>query len=1078
MKRYMLMMLQSAMAVFIFTAMVTGQSSEVFPASAGWELSDPDNGGTGLTFATSGNVTAQNESAGSNTQIRDYSGYEGSQRSQISGGAWPASQSSPISDVYIQFAMAPLPYSIFYLDTVSLEMTATAINTMKAEIRCSTDPAFGSSIQVPFETGVANNYVPRDNFFKVNSAVDLTVNDGETLYVRVYFWVEDPDVRTGKYLCLKDVLISGHGESLAAPASAKWFENGIEAPVITGGLLAGNPFYSDSLTLYDQTTDLPLNGAGKDVTAGAIHTVSQVWAAEPDTVSYLFFGFAVSPKVGGTFHIDSVKMNIGGWFESNFKASLYYCLNEDFSDATLLISDTQLPGNALSRWSAPLDTNIYTGQTFYLRVYPHNTVAAGWAKLVAVNGIVIKGTMTGITVDPPVINTGDLSYLSTTFVTCGGNVPSDGGAAVTERGVVWDTTASPTTGDNKTSDGSGSGSFVSHVTGLTPGTEYYLRAYATNKAGTSYGEIKTFTTLDSVVVPAVSTASVSAILVKTAESGGNVTDWGGDTVKVRGICWNTAGNPTIGDSYTESGSGLGTFNSTLYPLSATTKYYVRAYATNAAGTGYGNETSFTTQAPAPDVFKTVAKDSSGDYTTVQAAFNDVPDLYTGKWTIYIKPGIYYEKLVLGKNKVNVILRADHPDSTILTYDDNANTSNGSGGTVGTSGSYSVAIDADDFTAYKITFQNTNQVAQAVALRTNGDRQSYYNCRLKGYQDTYYTYGLGRIYMKDCYIEGAVDYIFGQATVVFDSCELKVVRNGAPITAASTNVNSKFGYVFRNCNIITDQKGYDGNTISSIYLGRPWQGNPKVVFMHCYEPSTLAAAGWTSMTSGLNPLFAEYKCFGPGYKPESRSTNVNYMGIQLTDQEAAAYTLENIFARSTNPAFGIDWMPDTSSFKLSQSISFDPLQERRMGEAPFELQGTATSNLPLSYESSNPDIATVSGNTVTLTGMGTTEITASQQGNFLYSAAASVVQTLIVGEPSTLEEGTAAVIRLFPNPADEKIVIKGLSGSPEKIIIVDESGLIRLQKVLDSDEAIIDISFLPAGFYLIKVKEHTSRFVIE
>ena len=481
---------------------------------------------------------------------------------------------------------------------------------------------------------------------------------------------------------------------------------------------------------------------------------------------------------------------------------------------------------------------------------------------------------------------------------------------------------------------------------------------------------------------------------------------------------------------------------------------------------------------APDVIKTVAKDGSGDYITVQAAFNDVPDLYTGTWTIYIKPGIYYEKLVLAKNKVNVILRADHPDSTILTYDDNANTSNGSGGTVGTSGSASVAIDASDFAAYKITFQNTNQAAQAVALRTNGDRQSYYHCRMRGFQDTYYTYGLGRIYMKDCYIEGAVDYMFGQATAVFDSCDLKELRNGGPLTAASTNVSSAFGYVFRNCKIMTDAKGYDGNTISTIYLGRPWQGNPKVVFMYCYEPATLAPAGWTNMTSGLNPLLAEYRCYGPGYRPEQRSTNVNYKGIQLSDDEAAAYTMENIFARTTNPAFGINWMPDTSSFKLSQSISFNPLQERRMGEASFDLEGTATSNLPLSYESSNPGVATIGGNMVTLTGMGTTDITASQEGNFLYNAAAIVVQTLTVGEPSTLRYETSSDFQIFPNPTGEKIIIRGLTALPEKMIIVDGSGQIRLEKMLDSEMSVIDISFLPAGLYLIKVKDHASRFVID
>ena len=1069
MKKGLVMMMMLAIASFIFITTISGQSDESFPASANWELSDPSNGGTGYSAATSGNITAMDESGGSNTHIRDYSGYDGSQRSQITGGAWPANQSSPISDVYIQFAMAPLPYSIFYLDTIALEMTATAIDEMKAEIRCSTDPAFGSFTEVPFTTGKTNNYVPRDEFFKVSSAVDLMVDDGETLYVRVYFWVEDPTVRTGKYLCLQNVLISGSGESLAAPASVKWFENGVQEPVITGGLLAGNPFYSDSMTLYDQTTDLPLNGAGKDVTAGAIHTVSQVWAAEPDTVSYLFFGFAVSPKVGGTFQIDSVKMNIGGWFESNFKAAVYYSMNEDFSDATLLIGDTQLPGNALNGWSAPLDKSVYDGQTLYLRIYPHNTASAGWAKLIAVNDILIKGTTTGITADPPVITTVDLSYLSTTFVTGGGNVPSDGGSVVTERGVVWDTAADPTIEDSKTSDGSGSGSFVSQVTGLTPGTTYHLRAYATNKAGTSYGEEKIFGTLDSIVIPTVTTASVTAILVQTTESGGNVTEWGGDTVKIRGICWNTTGSPTIEDSYTDDGDGLGSFNSTLYPLAATTKYYVRAYATNSAGTGYGNEISFTTQAPAPDVTRIVARDGSGDYTTVQAAFNDVPDLYTGNYVIEIKPGVYEEKLLLASGKVNVTLLGEHPDSVILVWNDNANTG-------GTSGSYSVAIDADNFTAENITFQNTNTVAQAVALRVRGDRMTFYHCKLRGFQDTYYTWGLGRIYMNQCHIEGAVDYIFGRSTVVFDSCDLKVIRNGAPITAASTDVNSKFGYVFRNCRIYTDEYGYDGNRISGIYLGRPWQGRPQVVYMYCEEPSNLATPGWTVMTARLNPLFAEYQCFGPGFKPSSRSTHPDYTGIQLTDEEASAYTIVNIFSRQTNLEFGYDWMPDTSRSREAQSVTFDPLTEMKTGQAPLTLDATATSGLEIVYTSSDPSVATIRGNTLTIAGAGTATITASQPGNFYYLPAQDVEQELTVIQSDIKEIGQDC-LTIYPNPADNYLYISTHSGSTYLLEIINANGMVIRHKAELAGPVQIDISDLDKGLYFVVINGHTQKISI-
>jgi pectin methylesterase-like acyl-CoA thioesterase len=1058
-----------------------GQSGLFSPASARWSLTDPATGGTGPNVATEGQVSATNETF-RNTENPNYTGPGTSQRIRMAytSNTWPANLTYQLDTVYVQFSVSPKESNRLVVDSLSLKICAMSSSTFEANIYFSKDSTFVTSTKVRYTDAASNNYLPTSALeLLALTDLNITVEPGETFYLRIYPWHENTSVSTGKYMCLQDVYISGQTESLRTPASVIWFENGLESPVVSGGLLANNPSYSDSLTLYSATTDLPLNGAGITVTAGAVHTVSKSWNAEADTVFYLYFGSAVRPKTGGTFHVDSVTMNIGGWFSSDLKAAVYFSLHADFSGATLLKNDTQLPGNAMDHWSLPMDTNIVTGQSLYIRIYPHSTAAAGWAKLVAINNLKIYGSTIGVTADPPTVNTAVLSYLSTTFVTCGGNIPSDGGALVTQRGVVYDTVAGATTDVHKTSDGTGSGSFVSHVTGLTPGETYYLRAYAINVADTSYGEERIFTTLDSVLVPVVTTTAVSTIMVKTAESGGEVINWGGDTVTVRGICWDTVSTPTLDDNYIVSGQGIGTFKSTLYPLTEGTKYYARAYATNSAGTGYGNELSFTTQLPAADVTKTVAKDGSGDYTTVQAAFNDVPDLYTGTWTIFIKPGIYSEKLVLAKNKVNVMLKGEHPDSVILTYNDNANTSNGAGGTVGTSGSYSVAIDPNDFTAHKITFQNTNQVAQAVALRTNGDRQSYYHCKLKGYQDTYYTYGLGRIYMKDCYIEGAVDYIFGQATVVFDSCEFKILRYGAPLTAASTHINSTFGYVFRNSKIMTDAIGYDGKAVTGVFLGRPWQGNPKVVFLYCYEPASLAPAGWTSMNAGLNPLFAEYKCFGPGYFPDQRSTNVNYKGVQLTDIEAAGYTLENIFSRSTNPSFGIDWIPDTLSYKLPQSITFNPLPTgKRMGDEPFALTATATSFLPVTCISENTSVATVSGNTITLTGPGTTEITASQEGNFLYHAAADIAQTLIVGEPNAIEEDVLTAIRIFPNPAKNQINIQREDNVPVTLKIVNAAGQVLIGKTLISNDESIDISVLAKGIYVLRLDEQVYKIVVE
>lgn len=527
----------------------------------------------------------------------------------------------------------------------------------------------------------------------------------------------------------------------------------------------------------------------------------------------------------------------------------------------------------------------------------------------------------GAVVNLPTVSTTSITNISTTTATSGGNITNDGGAAITERGVCWNTTGNPTISDNKTSDGTGAGSFVSSLTGLIPNTKYYYCAYATNSAGTGYGVIDTFTTLAALSVPTVTTSPITNIINTTATSGGNVTFWGGSTVTQRGVCWNTTGNPTIENDFTINGSGTGTFTSQLGGLALGTTYYVRAYATNSTGTGYGNEVIFNTPTPQPDVLKVVAQDGSGDYTTVQAAFNDVPTGYTGKWYIFVKNGVYYEKLLLAAGKVNVVLVGENRDSTILTYDDYSGRVVG-GVTIGTSTSYSVAIDAEDFEAQNITFRNTSTVAQAVALRVNGDRQEYYNCNILGYQDTYYTWGgsaTGRIYNKNCLIRGSVDFIFGRDIVLFDSCDIQVNRNGGTVTAASTEANFLYGYVFKNCSISSDSIGFDGNPITTFYLGRPWQASPRTVFINTYEPATLNSAGWLAWN--VTPaLYAEYQCSGPGFVPASR---VNW-SRQLADTELVNYSMNKIFGKnsSTTSPFSANWMPtmEVPSFPLPIELS--------------------------------------------------------------------------------------------------------------------------------------------------------------
>jgi hypothetical protein len=194
----------------------------------------------------------------------------------------------------------------------------------------------------------------------------------------------------------------------------------------------------------------------------------------------------------------------------------------------------------------------------------------------------------------PVVTTAEATHILITTITTGGEVVADGNAAVTVRGVCWSTSPEPTVEGNTTSDGAGRGVFSSSLTGLTGGTTYYVRAYATNKVGTSYGEEIEFTTLPAPTAPTVTTTVISGITANAASSGGNVITDGGSEVTARGLCWSTNTAPTTADNKTTDGAGTGNYTSALTNLMAATTYYVRAYATNTVGTTYGNEISFST----------------------------------------------------------------------------------------------------------------------------------------------------------------------------------------------------------------------------------------------------------------------------------------------------------------------------------------------------------------------------------------------------------------------------------------------------------------------------------------------------
>lgn len=231
-------------------------------------------------------------------------------------------------------------------------------------------------------------------------------------------------------------------------------------------------------------------------------------------------------------------------------------------------------------------SDLIPGTKYYVRAYAENSEGVGYGNEVS---------FTTLSLDKPKVTTSDVSSVSTTSVIAGGKVVDSGGSTIEARGVVWRTKNNPTIGlSTKTYNGTGAGTFTSTVTGLTPGTTYYLRAYATNTQGTSYGDEVSFTT--KAAKPTVTTSSASNITLTSATVGGNVTSSSGADVTERGVVWSTTKNPTTSGDKKQVGSGQGSFSTELTGLEVATTYYVRAYAINSVGTAYGEELSFTTKA--------------------------------------------------------------------------------------------------------------------------------------------------------------------------------------------------------------------------------------------------------------------------------------------------------------------------------------------------------------------------------------------------------------------------------------------------------------------------------------------------
>lgn len=286
----------------------------------------------------------------------------------------------------------------------------------------------------------------------------------------------------------------------------------------------------------------------------------------------------------------------------------------------------------------------------------------------------------------------------------------------------------------------------------------------------------------------------------------------------------------------------------------------------------------------------VAKDGSGDFMTVQEAVNAVPVNRKNRTTIFIRKGIYKERVVIPETQSNITFIGESQTETILTFDNFANRKNVMGENLGTSGSASIYIYAQGFEAENMTFENSaGNVGQAVAVFVAADQIVFRHCRFLGNQDTLYTWGKqSRQYYEECFIEGTVDFIFGSATCVFDRCDIHAKRSGGYLTAASTPQDQAFGYVFVNCKLTSDEG------IKDVVLGRPWRPYAKTVYLGCEMGSHIKPEGWYNWgkpDAEKTAYYGEYASTGAGANPSARVA----WSHQLTKKEAASYDLKTILA---------------------------------------------------------------------------------------------------------------------------------------------------------------------------------------
>ena len=302
----------------------------------------------------------------------------------------------------------------------------------------------------------------------------------------------------------------------------------------------------------------------------------------------------------------------------------------------------------------------------------------------------------------------------------------------------------------------------------------------------------------------------------------------------------------------------------------------------------------------------VSRDGTGEFRTIDEAIEVCRAFMDYTKVIYVKKGVYKEKLIIPSWLTNITICGEDRDNTIITWDDHANIKMPVGGLdseaavkgkpMGTFRTYTLKVQGSYITLKDITIENNAaKLGQAVALHTEGDHILVQNCRLLGNQDTVYT-GVGgtRVAFYDCYIEGTTDFIFGPSIAWFQNCEIHSKANSY-ITAASTPANQTYGYIFNHCHLTA------ADNINKVYLGRPWRPYAHTLFMNCTMDSHIRPEGWENWRNPANEKTARYQEYNNTGAGANTSKRVGW-SHQLTKKEAQGITIEKVFHSDTS------WLP--------------------------------------------------------------------------------------------------------------------------------------------------------------------------